>query len=186
MACSPRTSTPSSDGASSTRSDLARVGRPESRSVSTGPARIGDLTLACFREVRRTSRTRDGNSPIGDTPSSSRRSPRRRRRHRDRHRRSSSSRHGRCTRGGDPEPVGTWEAGGDRIARRNVIAGVCSEHIGSSAWAVWSVLVLFLGRRTVAGIGVEPWLCCRRQRCSTVARMRSQSGHRPSRSRRLT
>lgn len=46
----------------------------------------------------------------------------------------------------DPEDVGAWEAGGDRVARRNLVASVFSEHIGFSVWAMWSVLVLFLGK----------------------------------------
>ena len=45
----------------------------------------------------------------------------------------------------DPEDVGFWEATGARIARRNLLASVVSEHIGFSVWTVWSVLVLFLG-----------------------------------------
>jgi NNP family nitrate/nitrite transporter-like MFS transporter len=45
----------------------------------------------------------------------------------------------------DPEDVEGWARGGWRVARRNLLASVFSEHIGFSVWAMWSVLVLFLG-----------------------------------------
>jgi NNP family nitrate/nitrite transporter-like MFS transporter len=38
-----------------------------------------------------------------------------------------------------------WTASGARIARRNLIFSIFSEHIGFSVWSLWSVLVLFLG-----------------------------------------
>ncbi|MFD7899792.1 nitrate/nitrite transporter [Streptomyces sp. NPDC059743] len=44
-----------------------------------------------------------------------------------------------------PEDVGFWEKAGARIARRNLVFSVLSEHIGFSVWSLWSVLVLFLG-----------------------------------------
>ncbi|MFI5953607.1 MFS transporter [Cryptosporangium sp. NPDC051539] len=43
-----------------------------------------------------------------------------------------------------PEDPGFWAAGGARIARRNLIFSILSEHIGFSIWTMWSVLVLFL------------------------------------------
>ncbi|MFD0275671.1 nitrate/nitrite transporter [Kitasatospora sp. NPDC127111] len=45
----------------------------------------------------------------------------------------------------DPEDTGFWERAGARIARRNLVYSVLSEHIGFSVWSLWSVLVLFLG-----------------------------------------
>ncbi|AUY48574.1 nitrate/nitrite transporter [Streptomyces sp. CB01881] len=45
----------------------------------------------------------------------------------------------------DPEDVAFWERTGARIARRNLVYSVLSEHIGFSVWSLWSVLVLFLG-----------------------------------------
>ncbi|WP_030058507.1 MULTISPECIES: nitrate/nitrite transporter [Streptomyces] len=45
----------------------------------------------------------------------------------------------------DPEDEEFWERAGARIARRNLIFSVLSEHIGFSVWSLWSVLVLFLG-----------------------------------------
>ncbi|MFE3500842.1 nitrate/nitrite transporter [Kitasatospora sp. NPDC059160] len=47
--------------------------------------------------------------------------------------------------GWDPEDEEMWARGGARIARRNLVFSVLSEHIGFSVWSLWSVLVLFLG-----------------------------------------
>ena len=44
-----------------------------------------------------------------------------------------------------PEDGEFWESQGKRIAKRNLIFSVLSEHIGFSVWSLWSVLVLFLG-----------------------------------------
>ncbi|MDH6577530.1 nitrate/nitrite transporter [Kitasatospora sp. MAP5-34] len=46
-----------------------------------------------------------------------------------------------------PEDRAFWEEAGARIARRNLVFSVLSEHIGFSVWSLWSVLVLFLGPR---------------------------------------
>ncbi|XVV17050.1 nitrate/nitrite transporter [Actinoplanes sp. CA-131856] len=51
-----------------------------------------------------------------------------------------------------PEDPVFWEAGGKRIARRNLIFSITSEHIGFSVWSLWSVLVLFLGPE----YGIDP------------------------------
>ncbi|MFK4148100.1 nitrate/nitrite transporter [Streptomyces sp. NPDC004065] len=45
----------------------------------------------------------------------------------------------------DPEDERFWAEGGERIARRNLLFSVLSEHIGFSVWTLWSVLVLFMG-----------------------------------------
>ncbi|WP_327365631.1 nitrate/nitrite transporter [Streptomyces sp. NBC_01217] len=45
----------------------------------------------------------------------------------------------------DPEDTDFWARAGARIARRNLVHSVLSEHIGFSIWSLWSVLVLFLG-----------------------------------------
>ncbi|SOB85333.1 nitrate/nitrite transporter [Streptomyces sp. 1331.2] len=45
----------------------------------------------------------------------------------------------------DPEDEEFWERTGARVARRNLVFSVLSEHIGFSVWSLWSVLVLFLG-----------------------------------------
>ncbi|MDT5371202.1 MAG: transporter, family, nitrate/nitrite transporter, partial [Mycobacterium sp.] len=44
----------------------------------------------------------------------------------------------------DAEDVPAWLAGGNKIARRNLIWSVLAEHIGFSVWSVWSVMVLFM------------------------------------------
>jgi MFS transporter, NNP family, nitrate/nitrite transporter len=44
----------------------------------------------------------------------------------------------------DPEDVGAWQAGGKKIARRNLIWSIVVEHIGFSVWSIWSVMVLFM------------------------------------------
>lgn len=44
-----------------------------------------------------------------------------------------------------PEDEGFWTATGARVARRNLVQSVLTEHIGFSVWSLWSVLVLFLG-----------------------------------------
>ena len=44
----------------------------------------------------------------------------------------------------DPEDRLAWEAGGQTIARRNLIWSVVAEHVGFSVWSLWSVMVLFM------------------------------------------
>lgn len=44
-----------------------------------------------------------------------------------------------------PEDADFWNDGGKRIARRNLIFSIVSEHIGFSVWSLWSVFVLFMG-----------------------------------------
>ncbi|MEV7033980.1 nitrate/nitrite transporter [Streptomyces sp. NPDC093272] len=45
----------------------------------------------------------------------------------------------------DPEDEAFWRASGEKVARRNLVFSVLSEHIGFSIWTMWSVLVLFMG-----------------------------------------
>jgi NNP family nitrate/nitrite transporter-like MFS transporter len=45
----------------------------------------------------------------------------------------------------EPENPAFWEATGKKVARRNLLFSVFSEHIGFSVWTMWSSLVLFLG-----------------------------------------
>ncbi|GAQ56356.1 nitrate/nitrite transporter [Streptomyces acidiscabies] len=56
-----------------------------------------------------------------------------------------ATRRGRWIEEWDPEDEAFWEAGGEKIARRNLLFSVLSEHIGFSIWTLWSVLVLFMG-----------------------------------------
>jgi NNP family nitrate/nitrite transporter-like MFS transporter len=51
-----------------------------------------------------------------------------------------------------PEDPAFWRDHGARIARRNLIFSIFSEHIGFSVWTLWSVLVLFLG----PAYGIDP------------------------------
>jgi NNP family nitrate/nitrite transporter-like MFS transporter len=51
-----------------------------------------------------------------------------------------------------PEDPAFWAATGSRVARRNLVFSVLSEHIGFSVWSLWSVLVLFLGPE----YGIDP------------------------------
>ncbi|MFE0578266.1 MULTISPECIES: nitrate/nitrite transporter [unclassified Streptomyces] len=52
----------------------------------------------------------------------------------------------------DPEDETFWKETGERIARRNLLYSVLSEHIGFSIWSLWSVMVLFMGPQ----YGVDP------------------------------
>ncbi|MFF7449259.1 MULTISPECIES: MFS transporter [unclassified Streptomyces] len=55
------------------------------------------------------------------------------------------SRGGRWIQQWDPEDETFWKNGGEKVARRNLVFSVLSEHIGFSIWTMWSVLVLFMG-----------------------------------------
>jgi NNP family nitrate/nitrite transporter-like MFS transporter len=44
----------------------------------------------------------------------------------------------------NPEDRGLWDGGAARIARRNLIVSILTEHVGFSVWSLWSVFVLFL------------------------------------------
>ncbi|MFG3494444.1 nitrate/nitrite transporter [Streptomyces sp. NPDC047928] len=52
----------------------------------------------------------------------------------------------------DPEDETFWREKGERIAKRNLLYSVISEHIGFSIWTLWSVMVLFMGPE----YGVDP------------------------------
>ncbi|MEU1040512.1 nitrate/nitrite transporter [Streptomyces sp. NPDC005551] len=55
------------------------------------------------------------------------------------------SRGGRWIDEWDPEDETFWKETGEKVARRNLLFSVLSEHIGFSIWTMWSVLVLFMG-----------------------------------------
>jgi NNP family nitrate/nitrite transporter-like MFS transporter len=48
----------------------------------------------------------------------------------------------------DAEDVDAWEAGGAKIAKRNLIWSIFAEHVGFSIWSIWSVMVLFMPQTT--------------------------------------
>ena len=54
------------------------------------------------------------------------------------------SSHGRWLTDWRPEDPIFWEHEGKRLARRNLIVSIFTEHIGFSVWSLWSVLVLFM------------------------------------------
>lgn len=56
-----------------------------------------------------------------------------------------AERYGRWIDDWDPEDEAFWEAGGRRVATRNLWFSILAEHIGFSVWVLWSVLVLFMG-----------------------------------------
>ena len=51
-----------------------------------------------------------------------------------------------------PEDPVFWKETGEKIAKKNLIYSVASEHIGFSVWSLWSVIVLFLG----PDYGIDP------------------------------
>ncbi|MGI9588102.1 MAG: nitrate/nitrite transporter [Dietzia maris] len=44
----------------------------------------------------------------------------------------------------DPEDTAQWEAGGRRVAKRNLYWSVFAEHVGFSVWTLFAVMVLFM------------------------------------------
>ncbi|MYX34118.1 MULTISPECIES: nitrate/nitrite transporter [Streptomycetaceae] len=52
----------------------------------------------------------------------------------------------------DPEDEEFWESDGRRVAHRNLLFSVLSEHVGFSIWTLWSVMVLFMGPE----YGIDP------------------------------
>jgi NNP family nitrate/nitrite transporter-like MFS transporter len=51
-----------------------------------------------------------------------------------------------------PDDPDFWAHTGAKVARRNLVFSIVSEHIGFSIWTLWSVLVLFLG----PAYGIDP------------------------------
>jgi NNP family nitrate/nitrite transporter-like MFS transporter len=45
----------------------------------------------------------------------------------------------------EPEDPEFWASTGRRIANRNLVFSIITEHIGFSIWSLWSVMVLFMG-----------------------------------------
>lgn len=44
----------------------------------------------------------------------------------------------------NPEDTTCWEAGNDKIARRNLLCTVAGDHVAFSIWTLWSVMTLFM------------------------------------------
>src|ERR1700733_7336695 len=44
----------------------------------------------------------------------------------------------------NPEDTAAWEAGEDRIARRNLLCTTAGDHVAFSIWSLWSVMALFM------------------------------------------
>ncbi len=45
----------------------------------------------------------------------------------------------------EPEDPEFWASTGRRIANRNLVFSIFTEHIGFSIWSLWAVMVLFMG-----------------------------------------
>ena len=45
----------------------------------------------------------------------------------------------------DPDDEAFWDAGGDTIAKRNLIWSMFAEHIGFCVWVLWTIVVINLG-----------------------------------------
>ncbi|HEX3790691.1 MAG TPA: nitrate/nitrite transporter [Pseudonocardiaceae bacterium] len=52
-----------------------------------------------------------------------------------------------------PDDPGFWASTGKKIANRNLIFSVITEHIGFSIWSLWSVMVLFMGTKYGLSVG---------------------------------
>ncbi|MEB3984372.1 NarK/NasA family nitrate transporter [Mycobacterium sp. 663a-19] len=44
----------------------------------------------------------------------------------------------------NPEDTAAWEAGNNRIARRNLLCTMAGDHVAFSVWSLWSVMALFM------------------------------------------
>ncbi|WP_156687521.1 nitrate/nitrite transporter [Mycobacterium sp. Marseille-P9652] len=44
----------------------------------------------------------------------------------------------------NPDDAVAWEAGGNRVARRNVLCTVAADHVAFSIWTLWPVMALFM------------------------------------------
>lgn len=63
---------------------------------------------------------------------------------------SAPARRGRWIDHWDPDDEAFWNAGGDRIAKRNLIWSMFAEHVGFSVWVLWTIVVLNLGNAGIA------------------------------------
>ena len=56
-----------------------------------------------------------------------------------------ASRSGRWIDRWEPEDPDFWAGGGDRVARRNLILSIVTDHFGFCVWVMWTVVVINLG-----------------------------------------
>jgi NNP family nitrate/nitrite transporter-like MFS transporter len=64
-----------------------------------------------------------------------------------------SRRGGRWIEHWDPEDAGFWASTGRKIANRNLVFSIFSEHVGFSIWSLFSVMVLFMGPKYHISVG---------------------------------
>jgi NNP family nitrate/nitrite transporter-like MFS transporter len=70
----------------------------------------------------------------------------------------------------EPEDGGQWAAHGRRIARRNLIFSILSEHLAFSVWVIWSILVVALGTLTDSGgVALYPDLVANQANASKIS-----------------
>jgi NNP family nitrate/nitrite transporter-like MFS transporter len=69
-------------------------------------------------------------------------------------RQSPPARTGRWIEDWRPDDPAFWAGGGRRVALRNLVVSILTEHIGFSVWSLWSVFVLFL--TPAYGISTDP------------------------------
>src|SRR5919197_411451 len=55
------------------------------------------------------------------------------------------SRRGRWIHHWEPDNEAFWAAGGERIARKNLVLSMLAEHFGFCVWVLWTIVVLNLG-----------------------------------------
>jgi NNP family nitrate/nitrite transporter-like MFS transporter len=53
----------------------------------------------------------------------------------------------------EPEEPGFWASTGKKIAARNLVFSIFSEHVGFSIWSLFSVMVLFMGKKYGISVG---------------------------------
>ncbi len=46
--------------------------------------------------------------------------------------------------GWNPEDRAAWQAGGEAVARRNLLWSVAAEHVGFAVRSLWSVMAVFM------------------------------------------
>ncbi|HET9441867.1 MAG TPA: nitrate/nitrite transporter [Acidimicrobiales bacterium] len=60
------------------------------------------------------------------------------------------ARRGRWIEHWEPEDDAFWESTGKRVARRNLVLSIFTEHLGFNVWVLWTIVVLNLGNIGIA------------------------------------